>query len=285
MFAILENIHDSIPAEKDVVKNILISVMVIVLAVVSRFIARKTIINSKMKSEELKQKWLVQVRNLTFICCVFALMIIWGSELRTIALSLLAIAVAIVIATKELILCLTGSIYKATCGAFSVGDRITIGNYRGMVADQNLLSTTLFEISRETHKLTGKTLFIPNAMFLTESIHNENNSREYILHSFSITTKKLDQARELEKLLMTKLEDMSAPFIAAALKDIRKTFSGKDLDATTCHPKIIISQVDSETLKFNMRFPTPENRIGRSEQEIMQIYMDWLEKSRDPLIS
>ncbi|MCM8538145.1 MAG: mechanosensitive ion channel family protein [Lentisphaeraceae bacterium] len=278
--AIVESLKNTIPAEAEIHKNAILSVLLLILVAVIRFICRKAILKSTLKSEELKQKWLVQIRNMSFLVALFCLMIIWGSELRTLALSLLAITAAIVIATKELILCVTGSLFKAGTSAFSVGDKISVGTYRGIVADQNLLSTVLFEIGpgQDSHQLTGKTLVIPNSLFLTQVITNENNSISYTLHSYSIKTKKLKHAMELEKLLLKAIEKLSSQHVMPSQKSFKKVFPGKEIGKNTCQPRIISSQVDAETVKFQMRFPIPSADVGRAEQELMRVFLEWNEQ-------
>ena len=284
LVAIIESLKDSIPTEADMHKNAILSLLLLFFVVVLRFICRKAILKSTLKSEELKQRWLVQIRNMSFLAALFCLMIIWGSELRTLALSLLAITAAIVIATKELILCVTGSLFKAGTSAFSVGDKITVGSYRGVVADQNLLSTVLFEIGpgQDSHQLTGKTLVIPNALFLTQVISNENNSLAYTLHIYAIKTKKLKYAVELEALLHKKMNDLAEAHVGPSQKAFKKVFPGKAIGQNTCMPRIVTSQVDAETVKFLLRFPILSADVGRAEQELMKVYLDWsMEKANE----
>lgn len=277
MFQSIEYLKNNIPTEKEMLKNFILSLILIAVIFIIRLIARKAIFKSTLKSDELKQRWLVQIRNFSFLLALFGLMVIWGSELRTLALSLLAITAAIVIATKELILCLTGSLYKASSSSFTIGDRITVGTFRGMVADQTLLSTTLFEIGPglDSHQLTGKTLVLPNALFLTQAIINENNSRSYILHSFSIKTKQVKHVAELESILQAKMEELTHEYVKPALSHIKKTFTGKEVDKNTCDPRIVFSQVDADTMKLTLRYPTIAAKIGHAEQELMKTYITW----------
>src|SRR5690606_32112227 len=81
-----------------------------------------------------------------------------SAELRTVAISIVAIAVAFVVATKELILCITGSILKMASRSFVIGDRIQVKDFRGDVIDQNLLATTILEVGpgKLTHQRTGR---------------------------------------------------------------------------------------------------------------------------------
>ncbi|MFT5604801.1 MAG: small-conductance mechanosensitive channel [Paracoccaceae bacterium] len=126
--------------------TLLLIVAVITLRALSwRFIRR--IVNAA----ELRRKWLVQSRNGLVL---LGLVIIWGEELRTLALSIVALAVAFVVATKELILCITGSIIKTASCSFDIGDRIQIKDYCGDVIDHNLLATTLLEVGLGKHPTT-----------------------------------------------------------------------------------------------------------------------------------
>ena len=77
---------------------------------------------------------------------LFGLILVWATELQALAISIVAALAAIVLAAKELILCVTGSLFKTTAKAFAVGDRIEVGNFRGTVIDQTLRSTTLAQV-------------------------------------------------------------------------------------------------------------------------------------------
>ena len=83
----------------------------------------------------------------------------------------MAILAALVIGTKELIMCFLGSIVKAGSNAFSLGDRIRIGDIEGDVIDQNLLSTQLQEVAEGQY--SGQLVSLPNSMFLNQAIHPE----------------------------------------------------------------------------------------------------------------
>ncbi len=65
----------------------------------------------------------------------------WNTEINEFALSLTAIAVAVVVASKEIILCFTGSIQRASSRSFRIGDWIEVGNTRGEVIEHNLMAT------------------------------------------------------------------------------------------------------------------------------------------------
>lgn len=123
------------------------------------------LIRTGIQAPELRRKWLVQTRNGLILVFLLGLVLIWGQELRTLALSIVAIAVAFVVATKELILCFMGSLVKGGARSFDIGDRIQVKDFRGDVIDQNLLATTIMEVGpgKLTHQRTGRATVIPNS--------------------------------------------------------------------------------------------------------------------------
>jgi len=81
------------------------------------------------KSETLspkQRKWISSTRNIAIIIIFILLLSVWSLELSRFAL-------AIVIARKELTLCLLGGIYSTITHPFSVGDWIEVGPIRGEV--------------------------------------------------------------------------------------------------------------------------------------------------------
>ncbi|RKW30239.1 MAG: mechanosensitive ion channel family protein, partial [Kingella sp. (in: b-proteobacteria)] len=61
---------------------------------------------------EHKRRALVVSRNVSLIAILFGLLMVWGSQIQTFALSMVALAAATVVATKELIMCLSGSLLR-----------------------------------------------------------------------------------------------------------------------------------------------------------------------------
>lgn len=160
----LKDIHTFV-ASNPWVFRVLISLAVIAGALLLRWSLLKGVARLPIKSQELRRRWILTVRNLTLLLVAIVLILIWAEQLRTLALSLVAVIVAVVLSTKELISCLTGSFLKASGGSFSLGDRIEVNHMRGDVIDQTLMSTTLMEVGPgdTTHQHTGRVLVIPTA--------------------------------------------------------------------------------------------------------------------------
>lgn len=118
-----------------------------------------------------------------------ALLLLWLGHLQNIMLSLTAVTVAVVLATKELIMCVSGFMLRTGAGLYSVGDWIEVNGVRGEVSDYNLLSTTVLELSppKKGHGYTGNVIVMPNSLFLTHPVRNERLGRHYVQHPVVVT--------------------------------------------------------------------------------------------------
>jgi small-conductance mechanosensitive channel len=164
------------------------SLALILSLLVVRFIAGHAIRSRTEAAPHLQRRWTASVRNLLLVVAFIGLVLIWAPQLRTLALSLTAVAVALVVATKELILCVSGSILRASSRAFAVGDWIEVGGVRGEVIDHNLLVTTLHEFEPRAFGYTGRTAVVPNSALLSQTLRNDSQTREHAYHAFSLTS-------------------------------------------------------------------------------------------------
>ncbi|MEE4206322.1 MAG: mechanosensitive ion channel family protein [Erythrobacter sp.] len=139
--------------------------------------------------QQVARRWTANVRNLLLLIAVVGLLMIWAPQLRTFALSLTAVAVAIVVATKELILCLSGSAFRTATRAYSIGDIIEIGANRGEVLDINLLSTRLRELDRREGSLrsVGYGTVVPHSLLFTQPVRVLVREGRRPVHSFVLT--------------------------------------------------------------------------------------------------
>jgi len=151
-----------------------------------------------------QRKWISLARNTTFAVIAVSLVAIWALELSKFALSVAAFAVAIVIAGKEIILCVTGGLYRAVAGPFDVGDWIEVGPIKGEVLQSGVFATQLQELSDSVvyQDYTGRTVTLPNSMLLSHPVENLNFTRHFIYHTFQLTVKTEDAEPEADLALI-----------------------------------------------------------------------------------
>lgn len=255
--------------------NVIASLLLIIGVLILRQFLVHWIRRSSIQSADLRRRWIVQVRNGCFLLALLCLVFIWASELRTVAFSLLAFVVALVLATKELILCLSGSFLKVSSGAFTIGDRIEINEIRGDVIDQTLLTTRIMEVGpgSQSHMYTGKTIVLPNSVFLTAPIINYSLTPQFVLHTFSIALKADEDWQQAEADLLSIANEVCQPFIEEARNNISRYVSREGLEINTLDPRVTVSIPEPGRIDLNIRVPLPGNQIGRSEQEIVRVYL------------
>lgn len=270
------------PLSVTVISSIILIVSIIILrALIARYIKRR------VSSAELRRRWLVQSRNGMLLLLVVGLLFIWGEELRTLALSIVALTLAIVVATKELILCVIGTILKTGAGSFNIGDRIQIKDFRGDVIDQNLLATTILEVgpSKGIHQRTGRMTVIPNALFVSEPVINESYTHNYFLHVFTVPFNRNDHWKAAQEAFLESAKRHCAPYIDEARKHMERLSDEKGLDVPTIEPRVTLQIPDAEQIHLVIRIPVKSGQRSYIEQTILSDVLsnnDFSSPKRDP---
>lgn len=246
------------------------TILLLLLAVARRLSARY--IRRTVASAELRRKWLVHSRNGLLLLLLLGLVLIWGNELRTLAISIVAIAVAFVVATKELILCLTGSFLKSGASAFNLGDRIQVKDFRGDVIDHNLLATTILEVGpgKSMHQRTGRKIVIPNALFVSEPVVNESFTEKYGFHVFSVPFRREDDWAAAQHALLEAARRHSAPFLEQAQRHMRRVGELQGLGIPPVEPRVTILLASASEVHLVVRLPVPAGQRSTIEQQILQ---------------
>lgn len=249
----------------------LASSLVLVLAILLARWLLARVIRRGVPASDLRRRWLVYTRNLMLLVLVLGLVLIWGSELRPLALSIVAVAVAVVVATKELILCVSGSVLKTGARSFSIGDRIQIKEFRGDVIDQNLLATTIMEIGpgKLTHQRTGRIAVIPNALFVSEPVINESFTNDYVLHVFTVPFRREDDWRTAQRSLLAAARKACAPYLEDARSHMNRISEEQSLDAPSVDPRVTISTPAPGEIHLIVRLPTKSSQRGYVEQAVL----------------
>jgi small-conductance mechanosensitive channel len=166
--------------------RLLISLGILVGGLLIRNFAVRLIRGDEAVLSDRRRRWMVTVRNGMSGLIVLGLLAVWAPELEEFALSIAAVAVALVIATKELILCISGALWERTARAFVIGDWVEIGGHSGEVIDETLFVTQLQEIEKREYRYTGRTVAVPNSMLLTQPVINHNFRKRFLEHEFTL---------------------------------------------------------------------------------------------------
>ena len=258
----------------DTSHKIFASVLLLVLALVLRTVLTQTVLR-QVSDPVLRRRWIVNIRNSAVLLVAFALAAIWLDVLRTVGAWLAFATVALVIATKEFIMCIGGSILRTATNAYSVGDRVEIGEYRGDVIDLNLLTTTLLEVgpSPTFHQRTGRAIVLPNSLFMEKGVVNESYMKQFVVHVFSVPLKIESDWKRAEEVLLEAANAECESFLDEAkryMDEIEKHYSVETLPT---QPRVAIEMPDPSRVNLMIRFPAPVGRRGRLEQAILRRFI------------
>ncbi|MEC7816845.1 MAG: mechanosensitive ion channel domain-containing protein [Pseudomonadota bacterium] len=244
---------------------LLLLALMILRALTARFI-RKSV-----ASAELRGRLLVNTRNGFLLLIVLGLALIWGDQIRSLALSIVAIAVAFVVATKELILCVSGAILKGSAGSFNIGDRIQVKDFRGDVIDQTLLSTTVLEVGpgKASHQRTGRMIVIPNAVFVSEPVINESFTDHWDFHVFTVPFKREDNWPAAQKALLEAANRHCAPYLESVRKYMKKVGVSRGLEVPSVDPRVTIQAPVASEIHLTVRLPAKSGERSYIEQAIL----------------
>jgi small-conductance mechanosensitive channel len=265
-----------------VYSRLISSAILVVCVVFLRMALVRAILGLDKQHLEVRRRWIVNIRNVSIAVVLLGLVLIWQQQLWTIAVSFIALAVAVVIATKELILCISGAVVRASTHSYSVGDRIEIGGKRGDVVDQNLFTTTLLEIGpgQASHQYTGRAIIIPNSLLLNTPLINETFTEEFVLHVFCVPLNSSDDWQRAEQMLLEAAHLECSPFLEDARTYMKSIESRHGLDSPTVAPRVTLQIPEPGRIHLLLRIPAPARRKGRLEQAILRRYLSEWAKDR-----
>lgn len=257
--------------DADTLRNLIATGILLIVVLGLRWGAVRYVRRQDWASPQIGRRWIVQIRNAAFILMAMALVLVWASELRTAAISLVALGAAFVLATKELIMCVSGALVRTSSRSFTIGDRIEVGSVRGVVIDHTLLATTLLEVGA-AHARTGRTITIPNSVFLNTAVTNETSGHEYVLHTFTVVVA-TDDWRGAEATFLASASERSSDYLDEAREHMNERARLHSLDLPSVDPVVLVEGRGADEVALTVRFPTPVDQKGQLEQDIMRSWL------------
>ena len=252
--------------------NIAASISLVAVVFLVRFGLIRWIRSRDWLGDEAQLGWRVRLNNVSWLVMLLSIMSIWSSQIETLALSAVAIAAAIVVATKELILCVSGGVLRTASRAFSVGDRIEVVGIRGEVIDLGFFTTTILEIGAGNQR-SGRAIVLPNALFMNQPVTNETYTQAYVLHLFTIPTKLDAHWHQKEALLLAAAREVCREHIEPARLHMNKLAEKHSLLVAQTEPRVIVNLTSPDSVTFAVRVPVPTREKNAIEQAILRKYL------------
>lgn len=263
---------NALPVSEEIIKSALMIVAVIA--------GRSILLSAHFRSHpdlsiENKRRSLVVSRNITMLLLLFGLAMIWAAQIQTLALSMFAVAAAIVVATKELIMCLSGSILRSVTKQYSIGDYIEINGLRGRVVDINMLNTLMMQIGPNPliGQLSGKTLSFPNSLLLSHPVRRDNILGDYVIHTVEIPVPIHLDSDEIIGCLKDVLEPLCEPYIPAIKQHLENVQTQKLFITPAAQPRISRVPHDDKVYNIIVRFASPVAKRLEIQQAILDEFL------------
>ena len=263
---------NALPVSEEIIKSALMIVAIIA--------GRSILLSAHFRSHpdlsiENKRRSLVVSRNITMLLLLFGLAMIWAAQIQTLALSMFAVAAAIVVATKELIMCLSGSILRSVTKQYSIGDYIEINGLRGRVVDINMLNTLMMQIGPNPliGQLSGKTLSFPNSLLLSHPVRRDNILGDYVIHTVEIPVPIHLDSDEIIGRLKDVLEPLCEPYVPAIKQHLENVQTQKLFITPAAQPRVSRVPHDDKVYNIIVRFASPVAKRLEIQQAVLDEFL------------
>ncbi len=261
--------------EKVIVTALLVGLAFLVSHLWGRYLSRGEI------SAEKRRLHLVWARNIIWFATLLVVMSVWASTIAGFALSVAAVAGAILIVSKELVMCVHGYLYVTVVQPYKIGDVIEFNGLHGRVVDIDMFATTLVELDRAGQR-TGKVAEFPNGLLLTHPLVNASPNGEFALHAIHIPIPE-GAAHDLDRIEATALaaaDQATAAWREEAMAHFRREAEATFIDLPSGASKVSWDFSNPEHLMLVVRVAV---RVGQSAKVEQAVFRQTWRAVSDPV--
>jgi small-conductance mechanosensitive channel len=263
----LEQLMLEIPGQWE---KVIVTAMLIGLALLLSHLWGKYLARGQISAQKRRLHW-VWARNIIWFVVLLVIVSVWASTIAGFALSLAAVAGALLIVSKELVMCVHGYLYLTLVQPFKVGDVIEFGPLRGRVVDIDMFATTLTELDA-AGRVTGNVAEFPNGLMLTTPLKNLSPTGAFVLHHVRIPMA-ASLAHDLEQIEAASLaaaDRVTAPWREQAMAHFRQMSEEHFIDFPSGKNKVSWDFSDPEHLVLVVRVACPGYERSAVEQAVFR---------------
>jgi small-conductance mechanosensitive channel len=215
---------------------------------------------------------LVLLKNLVLLSAVTVIGTIWASKIAGAALSLAAVAGALLLISKEFLSNLLGTAFLTVSRLYRVGDFIEIDGIAGRVIDTDLLATTLSE-AQDGSQLTSRTVALPHSLLLVRPLRNLTATGAYVVNLLKIGADMNEDLIALEAALLSAANEVCKPWLAEADSHLKLIESRELMDLPSATPRVILQLGSAKEATLSLRYTCRPNDRVKVEQAILRRYL------------
>jgi small-conductance mechanosensitive channel len=250
----------------------------------ARAAVERTLRSIRFDSTEEQLRWRVGVRDLLLLLLIVGLVLLWADALRSLVLSLFAVAAALTFGFRELFLSVSGALVRTSSNVARLGDRVEINGVRGDVIDRGLLSTTLREVGpgAMSHQWTGRLVVVPNTWFVSHAVAAETQDDRFLLHQFVVAIPREGDWERAEAALLEAAHAECDDYLDDARVFLADNARRRALESPAIDPRILMRLHDPGRIEMLLRLPVPSHQRGRTEQAIVRRFLTTM---REPQVA
>lgn len=251
--------------------RLFLTCLIILLAtVMNRFMHWRLLAKDQSSPEHTDTRaiW-VRRRNAVWGSAVLIILALWSNQITGFLISLAAIGGALLIVSKELILCLWGALIISLNKPLKIGCVVEIGPYTGQLINTGFLTFDLMEIG-PSRKQTGRLLQVPNALLLSEPLKNLSTYGLYGIHLIDFHFEPNINLNVAEQLVLELANKAGKSWIDKAHKHFQNIEKDSFMDLPKAHPEVFWTSVNEKCLRMTLRFACPLSKRGQLEKQIVQ---------------
>ena len=248
------------------------SVTILVLAgLLTRWRRRTLDRNAKGWSPDVLRAKLVLGKNTIRVVAGLCVVLVWASKIAGVVLSVAALAGAMLIVNKELLMCAMGYALVTITKPYRVGDFIEISRHAGRVIDINIFSTVVSETG-SVNQLTGKTLSFPNSLVFSEAVRNVSATGTFIVTLYRIAVPLNVDFDLAEACALEAADAATSQWLEPAAAHLAGIEARIYLDLPSPRPKVLWESQAEKSHFMCVRFAClMSERVG-TEQEIFRAF-------------
>jgi len=153
---------------------------------------------------------------------------------------------------------------------------ITMATAKAEVSDQSWVATQILEYDFYAQCFTGRTITVPNSVFLSQRVINHGFRKRYVIHQFTIWSEPVrnpEAARKAVKAALTAaIQDQAE--VASRYAALIEKRMGVELPPT--EPRVRLRSTDLAKLGFEAMLFCPRDRVRDVEAAAYAAYWAWM---------
>lgn len=226
-----------------------------------------------LPGNNVRATW-VRRRNMVWVGAVLLVLALWSNQITGFLLSLAAIGGALLIVSKEFILCLWGALTISLNKSLRIGSTLEFGAYTGQLVNTGFVSFELAEIG-PSKKQTGRILQIPNSLIFSTPLKVLSAYGAYGIHLIDFHFDRHVNIPLAEELVLTLANEAGHAWIQDAEKHFSQLEKDYFVDLPKAKPEVFWTSVDEKCLRMTLRLACALDRRGQLEKSIVRHF--WVE--------